>query len=242
MYITAAKSLLRFVPNVSVVVHDDGSLTTKDIATIKRHIEGIKVIRRCDADKAVGELLAPFPKTTAYRAKIINSLELTDHALLAGQEKIIITNSDILFLRRPDDVIHWIALDNGEVLCCYEDEPYQQAAFLSRTKSSFPPHLTLALVCLFKNIIDPGGIEELLKQVEQADEPWFIGQNSLPVLIGKRADSTKIRFLDRTLYEASGVFKEDAIFRHYWTSVSSLNSQYFADAAKVIAELKSARQ
>jgi hypothetical protein len=104
MYITAAKSLLRFFSDVAVVVHDDGSLTTNDIATIKRHIEGIKVIRRCDADKTVGDLFAPFPKTTTYRAKIINSLELTDHALLAGKEKLIISNSDILFLRRPDDV------------------------------------------------------------------------------------------------------------------------------------------
>jgi hypothetical protein len=241
MYITAVKSLLRFVSDVAIVVHDDGSLTTNDIGTIKSHIKGIKVIRRHDADKAVGKLLAPFPRAANYRAKIINSLELTDHALLATKEKIIITNSDTLFLRRPDDVIRWIAAEDGDVLCVYEDKPWQQAAFLARANSSFPPHLTLGLICFYRNIVDPIGIEELLNQVEPTDDPWFFGQNSLPVLIGERVDKSKIRFLDQNLYEASAVFKEGAIFRHYWTSVGSLNSQYFADAAKVISELKSGR-
>src|ERR1017187_7503089 len=45
MYITAVKSLLRFISDVAVVAHDDGSLTIKDIATIEHHIDGIRVIR-----------------------------------------------------------------------------------------------------------------------------------------------------------------------------------------------------
>src|ERR1019366_346638 len=105
MYITAIKSFLRFVSDVAVVVHDDGSLTPEDITTIERHIDGIKVIRRPDADEVMGRLLAAYPKTARYRSEVINSLELTDHALLASRERLIITNSDTLFLQRPDEVI-----------------------------------------------------------------------------------------------------------------------------------------
>ena len=97
LYITAIKSLLRFVSDLAVVVHDDGSLTTKDIETIEHHIVGIKVIQRNEADRIVGKLLAPYPKTASYRSKVINSLELTDHGLLAGRDKAIITNSDTFF-------------------------------------------------------------------------------------------------------------------------------------------------
>ncbi|SRR6266568_5972360 len=240
MYITAAKSLLRFVSDIAVVVHDDGTLTGRDIATIEHHIQGIKVIRRRDADALLENCLAPFPKTAKYRAEIVNSLELTDHAILAGKQKLIITNSDILFLRRPDQVIQWIAGEDGDVLCVYEKEPAQQAEFLARMNSSFPPHLTLALVCLYRDMVEPADIEELLSQFKHTDASWFIGQNSLPVLIGNKMDKSKIRFLDQQLYEASGVFREGAVFRHYWTSIASLRPQYFADAAKVIAELKSA--
>jgi hypothetical protein len=242
MYITAIKSLLRFVPDLAVVVHDDGSLAAKDIATIEHHIEGIKVIRRRDADEILGELLASCPKTAAYRSEVINSLELTDHALLAGTERMIITNSDTLFLRHPDELVQWITSDTEDVLCVYEEAPVQQAEFLKKMGSSFPPHLTLALTCLRKSMVEAAEIEAFMNRVEKTDSQWFIGQNLLPVLIGKKVRSDKIKFLDRRLYEASGEFKEDAaVFRHYWTSIANLRPQYFADASKVISELKAAR-
>lgn len=239
MYITAIKSLLRFVSELAVVVHDDGSLTEQDIATIERHIVGIKVIRRSEADEIVGKLLAPFLRTAAYRAAVINSLELTDHALLASRDKVIITNSDTLFLRRPSELIEWVHVDSGEVWCVYEKQPVQQAEFLAKMRSCFPPHLTLALVCLCKPVVEAADVEEILNQVEPTDAPWFVGQNTLPALIGQKIREDKIRFFDSQAYQASGEFDGDAVFRHYWTSIVNLRPQYSADARKVIAELKS---
>lgn len=239
MYITAIKSLLRFVADLAVVVHDDGSLTTEDVSRIEHHIVGIKVIRRREADEMVGKLLTPYPRTASYRAAVINSLELTDHALLASREKVIITNSDTLFLRRPEEVIRWIEADKDEVLCVYEKKPVQQAEFVAKRQSTFPPHLTLALVCLYKPVVEAADMEEIMNQIEPTDAPWFIGQNSLPVLIGKKVASDKIRFLDSQNYQASGEFEGAAVFRHYWTSIVNLRPQFSADAKKVIAELKS---
>ena len=188
-----------------MVVHDDGSLTTKDIETIEHHIVGIKVIQRNEADRIVGKLLSPYPKTASYRSKVINSLELTDHGLLAGRDKAIITNSDTLFLRRPDEIIKWINADDSRVLCVYEKQPVQQAEFLTRMRSSFPPHLTLALVCLYKPVVELAAMEELISQVEPTDSPWFIGQNLLPVLIGRKMSEDEIKFLDSQLCQASGI-------------------------------------
>ena len=239
MYITSIKSLLRFVSELAVVVHDDGSLTEDDIVTIERHIAGIKVIRRKVADEIAAGLLALSPRTAAYRTSVINSLELTDHALLASREKTIITNSDTLFLQRPDALIRWITEDRGEVLCVYEKQPVQQAEFLTKMKSEFPPHLTLALVCLCKPVASAAEIEEIMLRVDEKDVPWFVGQNSLPVLIGRKLARDKIRFLDAELYQASGEFEGSAIFRHYWTSIVNLRSQFSVDARKVIAELRS---
>ena len=239
MYITAIKSLLRFVSDVAVVVHDDGSLTPTDIATIEKHIEGIRVIRRGDADQVMASLLASCPKTAEYRSKVVNSLELTDHALLANKEKLIITNSDTLFLQRPEEVIQWIAADRESVLCVYEKEPYQQAEFLNRLGSPFPPHLTFALVCLRKSLVEPAEIEKYMSLVEPADSPWYVGQNLLPVLLGGKLSADKIEFLDKQKYEASAEFRDGAVFRHYWTSLANLRPQFFSDAGAVIADLKS---
>jgi len=240
MYITATKSLLRFVSELAVVAHDDGSLTPEDIRLIEHHIVGVKVIRRQDADSVVGRRLALCPKTASYRSAVVNSLELTDHALLAGRERIIITNSDTLFLRRPDEVMRWIESDKGEVLCVYEKQPVQQAEFVAKFRSSFPPHLTLALVCLCRPVLDDASeIEEILAHVDENDKPWFIGQNSLPVLIGRKVSAERVKFLDQDEYQASGEFSGSAIFRHYWTSIVNLRSQYCVDARRVIAELGS---
>ena len=239
MYITAAKSLLRFVSELAVVVHDDGSLTSEDQLTIERHIPGVRVIRRQEADGALGALVAHCPSTARYREKVINSLELTDHLLLAKQQRMIITNSDILFLRRPDEVIRWIESGSSEVLCVYEKQPVQQAEFLTKRQSWFPPHLTLALVCLNRPIDGASEIEEVIRQVDDDDEPWFIGQNSLPILLGKKVSADQVKFLDTETYQASGEFSGAAIFRHYWTSIVNLRFQFGADAKRVIAELRS---
>lgn len=239
MYITAIKSLLRFFSDLAVVVHDDGSLTPTDVATIERHIEEIRVIRRSEADRIMGNLLSSYPKTASYRSKVINSLELTDHALLASKEKLIIINSDTLFLQRPEEIIDWIAADRDTVLCVYEEKPHQQAEFLNRIGSTFPPHLTFALVCLRKSLVEPVEIEKIMSQVEPADSQWFIGQNLMPVLIGRKLSPDRIEFLDKNSYEASAEFREGAVFRHYWTSIANLRPQFFADARAVIAELKS---
>jgi len=238
MYITAIKSLLRFVSDLAVIVHDDGTLTAQDINTLEHHIVGIKVLLRAEADEIVGKHLQFYPRTASYRAAVVNSLELTDHALLATRDKVIITNSDILFLDRPDEIIRWIEADNGEVLCVYEKQPVQQAEFLAKLNSSFPPHLTLALVCLNKPVADGAGIEEIMNRIDQSAQPWFIGQNSLPVLIGQKITGEKIKFLNAEAYQASGEFEGTAKFRHYWTSIVNLRSQYSADARKVIAELR----
>jgi hypothetical protein len=238
MFLTSAKSLLRFKPDIVIVLHDDGSLTTKDIAEIEHHIVGVRIIRRADADILADRALAGCPKTRAYRAQVINSLELTDHILLSNGEKIIITNSDTLFLRRPDALLKWIDAPDCEVLCVHEKEPYQQSAFLARVGSNFPPHVTLGLACFPRYLVDAAEIEKLVAQADESTDPWYLGQNMLPALLGIRVLPEFICFLDPILYQASGLFTDGAVYRHYWSSLAILNDQFFADGAQVIAELK----
>jgi hypothetical protein len=44
MYLTSIKSLLRFYNNLSVVVHDDGTLKEQDKNILNNHIRNIKII------------------------------------------------------------------------------------------------------------------------------------------------------------------------------------------------------
>lgn len=110
-YLTAIKSLLRYHQNLAVYVHDDGSLRPEDKHIIKKHLPGVCIIERAWSDQAfedkVGdEFLGKVRKSyTSY-------LKLFDPTLVSTHRRIIIVDTDVLFLRRPDEIIDW-ALNGG---------------------------------------------------------------------------------------------------------------------------------
>lgn len=108
IYILATKSFLRFHNDVSVVVHSDGSLTQKDVDTLRNQIPGIRVISRDEADSRVAaevnsELLKRVRKNDVSFIKLID-------VNLFSQKRKIVSDSDILFLKRPSEVIEWIEM------------------------------------------------------------------------------------------------------------------------------------
>src|SRR5674476_403875 len=66
-YILAIKSFLRFYNDVTVIVHDDGSLTKKDKRTIRKHISNIHIIDRDYADVKLNKILDQYPNCRRYR-------------------------------------------------------------------------------------------------------------------------------------------------------------------------------
>ena len=76
-------------------------------------------------------------------------------------------------------------------------------------------------------------VEEVLSRREH---DWFIGQNIYPMLVARRPDFG-FDFFDSGEYQASGVFKEGAVFRHYWSSTGLFAGTQFEDARKVINHL-----
>lgn len=242
MYIAAVKSLLRFTRDIAVVAHDDGSLTSNDISRIAHHIKGVRLIRRAQADEDMRGLLALYSPISAYRGTVANSQELTDHAFLARASRIIVSNSDTLFLKSPDQLLEWIAREDETVLCVYEAAPHGQSEFLSRLKSSFPPHMTLALVCFPTRLVRAEALAQVLADSGARHSDWYTGQNALAAVLGTAAPSDAIYFLDKRTYEASGTLVEpDAVFRHYWTSIVNLRIQHSVDASRVISELSRPR-
>ena len=235
MYLTAVKSLLRYAPDLAVVVHDDGSLNSDDVAHLKAHLPGVTHIDRKSADEQMNELLARYPHSRKLRDRVVNSLELFDNLLLARTRRVINMNSDVLFLREPAELLTWIAGDDPAIVGVYEAEPAGQAAFLARHGSAFPPHVTTALACLYPEAADLDFVESILS-VTTPD--WFTAQNVYPLLYERLAAKRSTRFLDERAYQASGVFEEGAIFRHYWSSTAKFTQTQSKDSARVFSELR----
>lgn len=243
MYLLAVKSLLRFYNNFAVIAHDgDGDLTNKDIKILSQQIPGIKIIFRKDADKKVNKILNNLPRSQKYRSEIVNSLELFDNNLLAKRKKIITMNSDVLFLKEPKELIDWIKKENREIIYVYEDSPTSQKKFLSSIGSKFPPHVTLALVCGYKDIFDLNYIERLLGTKIAKEKPWPIGQCIYPALLEKASKTYNIRSFNKEEFDASGVFREGSVFRHYWSSTGRFTEIQIDNSRKVIRELKNLKK
>jgi len=234
MYMTMLKSLLRFHDDIAVVAHDgDNTITERDRALLKQHIEGIEIIDKDTADKAMLTALAAYPRCLKYRSRIVNAVELLDFNVLAQREKLILVNSDVLFLEKPQRLVDWIMSDSKDIVAVYEERPARQKEDLAALNVDFPAHLTIALMCSHGSLFDPDFVEEVLSRTEN---DWFIGQNIYPMLVARRPDS-RFAFFDRDEYQASGVFKEGAVFRHYWSSTGLFAGTQFEDARRVINRL-----
>lgn len=103
--ILAIKSFLRFFNQVSVAIQDDGSLTGKDKNLFEKHIPGCLIYSRETTDKFIKPLISD--DLFAARKKDPSMLKLIDTNILFDKKKIV-ADSDILFLKKPDEIIDWI--------------------------------------------------------------------------------------------------------------------------------------
>ena len=108
LYVIAVKSLLRFCPPMSVIVHSDGTLTRESIDRLKRHIPGCQIVDAPDADARAAATLGSNSLLSRYRCIDVSYRRLIDSELWTTTRKRIMMDSDVLVLRRPARLIEWI--------------------------------------------------------------------------------------------------------------------------------------
>src|SRR5665647_2855179 len=173
-YILAIKSLLRFYTDVTVIVHDDGSLTKKDKDTIRKHIKNINIIDRDYADVKINKILECYPNCRRYRVEFENALQLFDFALLCKSNKIVSLDSDILFFKKPNTLIDWLR-DGNEIIHFWEPEPLGTREFLAKLNlDDCFAGVNIGLLCFFKDAMNLDLIEQLLSKTEIFG--WQTGQ------------------------------------------------------------------
>jgi hypothetical protein len=105
-----------------VVLHEDGSLTDEDIATLNRHLPGVTIIRKAEADVAVCEWLRDYPNALAYRQAHrphsdhrhpaynmhIFAVRLFDFNYYSMASKRMFLDADVLFFKPPREILDWI--------------------------------------------------------------------------------------------------------------------------------------
>jgi hypothetical protein len=120
MAVMALKSLLRFVPQVAVVVHGDDTLDEVALSLISQHVPGTRFVSPGDgknlaaADPVIADYRARFPQRFGLDAQWQAhsrawAMKVFDIHLSARVDAIVMLDSDSLFVRRPTMLIDWIA-------------------------------------------------------------------------------------------------------------------------------------
>ena len=121
LYLYAVRSIVRVWPEVVPVVHDDGTLRWPARRLLRLLAPGIRQVAKKDGERVVLERLSGFPRTQELRRKNVRMAQLLDYYLLAGHDRVVGMDSDVLFLQRPERMVRWATTD-GPVPGLYSPE------------------------------------------------------------------------------------------------------------------------
>jgi len=93
----------------NLFIHEDGSLAVEDLKKLQAGFPAARIVGRGEADQALAEALSEFPACRENRLKHNWFLKFFDTRHFAPHNHYIVIDSDIVFFRRPDFILQWIA-------------------------------------------------------------------------------------------------------------------------------------
>jgi hypothetical protein len=112
-FLNALWSLKTFLhhtgPLYPLRIHDDGTLRDRHRASFEAHFPGAKVFSRAESDALVDAALASYPACQAYRRRHPLSQKVFDFGTRLEAPKLILMDSDLIFLRRPELIMERVA-------------------------------------------------------------------------------------------------------------------------------------
>lgn len=194
LYLFAVKSLALNWPEVTPVVHDDGTLTVRDRDRLLRHAPQLRIIGRLEADERIEPMLADYPQLAAVRRGNVRILQLVDYFMLSGSRSVVSMDSDVVFLSRPQALVRWAAAastDRAAFLYSPEEgwEP-QGVHWIADQLPGTPyvPYMCCGFACADSAaFFDPAYVEDLLARLppEIRFAPRYVTQMSYSLLGGR---------------------------------------------------------
>ncbi len=171
LYLFAARSFHRHLPDARVVIHDDGTLSRIDRAVLRAAVRGAKLIASGAADAIVEERLRRWPALLRARRDNVRLRQLIDYCALASTDCVVGVDADAVLLRKPAAVLAWAAAGEPKPSILYSPErdpkgPHWVPELLPGTP--YVPDLCCGFVCLQPSrFFDPEQLELLLRRVPE---------------------------------------------------------------------------
>jgi hypothetical protein len=210
-----------------LVVHDDGSLTEESVRLLYDHFPGCTVIRadRADEDSRLRESLKYLPLCELWRFQCDFQLakKLFDFPCLSTEPFIVGIDSDILFFRKPVEI-----LECARVSAPFMSSDYQEAYEFDAPE--LIPRLNSGLFGLRRDDFDFRLVETLLEARVDASPAhrfqfWkgWLEQTLLACLFSR---SVGRRVLDLSRYQISSMLISDQTISQHFVNDGSRSAFY----------------
>ena len=223
--------------NWRVTVHDDGTLPPNAARTFARLFRGVRIVARDEADATMERLLTPFPFCADFRKSHRRALKVFDLPHFAESEQVLVFDSDLLFFRRPNEILDWVASASEE---CWFNEDLQEGSLINAREAASElqvelwPRVNSGLCLLQKSALDLDLCDRALAETSILRGPVEKIEQTLLALCASRHGRGGLLPPAYEVSTSRGA-KPEAISRHY---TRALRDRFYGDGLKRIrAEL-----
>lgn len=214
--------------NWRIVAHDDGTVPPEGVDTLLRVFPTTTIISRVDADARMAPLLAEHPACTAYRQSHPLGLKLLDVPALETEPRLILLDSDVLFFRRPDDILRWVDTPDDS---SWFNRDACEASFVSPEQArealdvDLWPRVNSGLCLLHRDSFPLAFAEVCLTRTPVLNGPIWRVEQTVLALAASRANQGGL--LPGTYEVSLGPWAQpDAVARHY---VGAVRQRFYAE-------------
>ena len=215
----ALKSFLYFsklCPNI--IVHDDGSFDKRLASVLESKFTNLKVLFRGEADRLIKDYPGLPDDIKKYRDNGHTILlEFFDLFLLSNAKKVMICDSDILFFKRPDEVIDFI---NGKsqfdalISCQYGtydlmmNKEYEQRYKFTEKRVGF---MNPGIILLNRESLTLDMFVDYFRNTRRGVKDYFLGMAGWGSLIAQ----VNFDFFPADTYIIKGRPNENTVMKHF---------------------------
>lgn len=159
-----------------VVLHDDGSLSRVALEHLERHLPGATIITKADIDGRMHDVLRSYEGCRSFRNRLPLARRLFDFPTVATSDRFLVLDSDVLFFRRPEQMLRCIDQGCSFFMSDYQDGyVFPRADIAMRYGVDVFPAFNTGIAYLPRQMFDFDFIERYCRDVATADllgHPW----------------------------------------------------------------------
>jgi hypothetical protein len=158
--------------NWNVFIHDDGTLPEDAHHHLPLIFPTVSLVSCEEADAKMLPLLQDLPHCRRFRVSHPVGRKIFDAPQFATSPRYILLDSDVLFFRRPEEILSWTGSPNDE--CWFVQDAGENALLsLDQARESFGvnlwPWVDTSICLMQKSVLDMTYCEQALPAIPQGD-------------------------------------------------------------------------